>query len=194
VRQGIAFPGRFENNLSYEKIIMGMTGNYKRISQEKLTELQNNPELIIDFLFPGYEADEIAELNGSYLYISKTWHAIHFLLTGTIASGQPPLENVVMGGTPLGDPENPDFDYGPARFLNPLEVKEVAEAIGKISKAEFQSRFNPSELVEANIYPKILWERGGQDELELLTECFLLLVNFFQEAAKREEIIIFYIW
>lgn len=172
---------------------MGMTGNYRRISQEKLTELQNNPESINDFLFPGYEADEIAELNGSYLDISKTWHAIHFLLTGTIASGKPPLENVVMGGTPLGDVENPDFDFGSARFLNPSEVKETAAAISKISRAEFQSRFNPSQLVEANIYPTFVWQIAGQDELELLTECFLLLVKFFQEAAENEQIILMYI-
>ncbi|BAY83615.1 hypothetical protein NIES267_31040 [Calothrix parasitica NIES-267] len=171
---------------------MGMTGNYRRISQEKLTELQNHPELINDFLFPAYEADQISELNGSYLDIDKTWHAIHFLLTGTIASGQPPLENVVMGGTPLGDPENPDFDFGPARFLNPSEVKEVSETISKISKAEFQSRFNPSQLVEAEIYPTLVWERG-EAELEYLTNHFLGLVKFFQEAAKNREIVLLYI-
>ncbi|WP_157229277.1 YfbM family protein [Rivularia sp. PCC 7116] len=171
-----------------------MTGNYRRISQKQLTELQNHRELITDFLFPSYQADQISELNGSYLCIGKTWHAIHFLLTGTIADDQPPLENIVMGGTPLGDVENPDFDFGPARFLNPSEVKEVAEAISKISKAEFQARFKPSELVEANIYPAILWERGGEEELEFLTDTFLMLVKFFQEAAKHREVVLFYIW
>jgi len=98
-----------------------------------------------------------------------------------------------MGGTPLGDPENPDFDHGPARFINPSEVKEVAEVISKISKAEFRARFNPSELVEADIYPTIVWERGGQDELEYLTNHFLRLVKFFQDAAKQEEIVLIYI-
>lgn len=144
MRQGIAFPGGFGNNPSYLKIIMGMVGNYRRITQDKLTELQNHPELINDFLFPGYEADKASELNGSYLYIDKTWHAIHFLLTGKALPTQPPLTNVVMGGTPLGDPENPDFDFKSACFLTQSEVREVAEEISKISKAEFQARFDPS--------------------------------------------------
>ena len=169
-----------------------MVGNYRRITQEKLAELQNHPESITDFLFPGYEADKASELNGSYLYIDKAWHAIHFLLTGTTHSGEPPLKNVVMGGTPLGDAENPDFDFCSARFLTPSEVKEVAEEITKISKAEFQARFNPSALVAADIYPTILWQRSGE-ELEYLTNYFLLLVKFFQEAAKHEEEVLFYI-
>ena len=78
-----------------------------------------------DFLFPGYEVDKVSELHASYFYIDKTWHAIHFLLTGTTLPSQPPLINVVMGGTPLGDAENPDFDFNAACFLTPSEVKEV---------------------------------------------------------------------
>ena len=172
---------------------MGMVGNYRRITQQKLAELQNHPESITDFLFPGYEADKASELNGSYLYIDKTWHAIHFLLTGTALPSQPPLTNVVMGGKPLGDPENPDFDFSPACFLNPSEVKEASEEISKISKAEFQARFNPSELIKADIYPTIVWQRRGEEDNKYLTNYFLLLFKFFQEAAKLGEVVLFYI-
>lgn len=170
-----------------------MVGNYRRITQEKLAKLQNEPESITDFLFPGYKADEAAELDGSYLNIDKTWHAIHFLLTGTALPSQAPLTNVVMGGTPLGDAENPDFDFRPVCFLTPSEVKEVAEEISKISKAEFQSRFNPSELIKADIHPIIVWQRGGEEKLKYLADYFVRLVKFFQEAANLEEVVLFYI-
>ena len=39
---------------------MGMVRNYRRVTQEKLAKLQNEPESITDFLFPGYKADEAA--------------------------------------------------------------------------------------------------------------------------------------
>ncbi len=171
---------------------MGMIGNYKRITQEQLAALQKEPESIATFLFPGYEVDKVTELDGRYLNIDKTWHALHFLLTGTALPSQPPLTNVVMGGTPLGDPENPNFDFGPAHFLTPSEVQEVAKEISEISKVELQARFNSSALIAADIYPTDLWKRG-QHEVEYVTYYFLPLVKLFQEAAKYGEVVLFYI-
>jgi hypothetical protein len=171
---------------------MGMIGNYRRITQEQLAVLQKEPFSIATFLFHGYEVDKAIELDRHYLNIDKTWHALHFLLTGTAFPSQPPLTNVVMGGTPLGDPENPDFDFGPAHFLTPLEVQEVAKAISEISLSELQARFNPSAFIANDVYPTDLWERG-QQEIEYVTYYFVLLVKFFQEAAKQEEVVLFYI-
>ena len=42
---------------------MGMVGNYRGITQEKLAKLQSHPESITPFLFPGYQADEASELD-----------------------------------------------------------------------------------------------------------------------------------
>ena len=47
---------------------MGMIGHYRRITPNRLTELQNNPD-IVTFLFSG---DEAAESDGRYLNIDKT--------------------------------------------------------------------------------------------------------------------------
>jgi Domain of unknown function (DUF1877) len=171
---------------------MGMIGNYRRITKEQLAILQKEPFAITTFLFPGYEVDKTTELDGHYLNIDKTWHALHFLLTGTAFPSQPPLTNVVMGGTPLGDPENPNFDFGPAHFLTPLEVQEVAKAISEISLSELQTRFNPLALIASHVYPTDLWERG-QQEVDYVTCYFVPLVKFFQEAAKHGEVVLFYI-
>ena len=115
-----------------------------------------------------------------------------FLLTGTALPSKPPLTNVVMGGTPLGDPENQDFDFGPVCFLNPKEVQEVALALSNISKADLQARFNPQTLLASEVYPGKWWKRGEQ-ELEYITYYYIRLVKFFQEAAKYGEVILFYI-
>ncbi|MBD1944178.1 YfbM family protein [Coleofasciculus sp. FACHB-712] len=167
---------------------MGMRGDYRRVTTERLAELQQNPDSILGFLFPD---DGAKYSDKSYLDIDKAWHGIHFLLTGTKYEGETPLVNVVMGGSPLDDPDNPQFDYGPACFLIPEEVQEVAEALSQISEADLQARFHPSALSAANIYPNI-WERGT-DEFEYLMFYYLQLVKFFQDAAKFRNAIVFYI-
>ncbi|WP_445629488.1 YfbM family protein [Nostoc sp. DSM 114167] len=168
-----------------------MIGHYRRISPNRLTELQNNPESIVTFLFPGDEADEISESDGRYLNIDKTWHGLHFLLTGSALPNDPPLTNVVMGGTPLGDPENPDFDFGPARFLSPQEVQEVAKELSKISKTDLEARFDPSALLTADVYPYV-WQEG-KEALEYITYYYIYVVEFFQEAAKCGDVVLLYI-
>lgn len=175
---------------------MGMIGIYRRISPEQLAVLQKEPQSVFNFLFPGDEIDEVAESEGRYLNIGKTWHAIHFLLTGTNNASPSPLGNLVMGGTPLGDLENVDFDYGPACFLTPSEVQEVAEAISSISLAEFQARFDPQVLYTADVYPMMLWKSEQQtveDLIEDITSHYISLVKFFQKAANCGEVVLFYI-
>ncbi len=166
---------------------MGMIGNYKRITPEQLAELQKKPESITAFIFTD---DDTAVSAERYLNIDKSWHGIHFLLTGTVASGEPPLANAVLGGMPLGL-DNPEFDYSPARFLTPDEVQEVAEALSQISDADLQARFNYNALSAADIYPDI-WE-SGSGELEYLMWHYVPLVKFFQEAANCGDAMLLYI-
>ena len=167
---------------------MGMIGNYRRITIDQLAKLQEDRDSIWGFLFPD---DGVEYSDENYLNIDKAWHGIHFLLTGTMYEGEPPLVNVVMGGSPLDDPHNPQFDYGSVRFLMPEEVQEVAEALSQISEADLQARFHPSELSAANIYPNI-WERGTE-EFEYLMFYYLHLVKFFQDAAKLDKAMLLYI-
>ncbi|MEH2174352.1 YfbM family protein [Nostoc sp.] len=168
-----------------------MIGHYRRIPPNRLTELQNNPESIVTFLFPGDEVDEVSESDGRYLNIDKAWHGLHFLLTGSALPNDSPLTNVVMGGTPLGDPENPDFDFGPARFLSPQEVQEVAKELSEISKIDLEARFDPSVLLKADVYPHI-WQEG-KEALEYITDYYIYVVEFFQEAAKCGDVVLLYI-
>src|SRR5271165_1779219 len=73
------------------------------------------------------------------LNIDKSWHGIHFLLTSSAWGGTPPLSNAVLGGTEFG----PDLGYGPARYLTPDQVKEVAAGLDRITGETLRGRFNP---------------------------------------------------
>lgn len=90
---------------------MGMIGNYRRLTIEQLTALQETPDSVFSFVYP---EDDSSIPPDSNLSIDKTWHAIHFCLTRDPWGGEPPLVYAVLGGVPLGDD---DLGYGPARFL-----------------------------------------------------------------------------
>jgi hypothetical protein len=78
---------------------MSMIGNYRRVTALELASLQQAPNQIMRFLYPDDSTSIPAD---RHLDLDKTWHAIHFLLTGDPWEGEPPLRNAVLGGTPLG--------------------------------------------------------------------------------------------
>lgn len=166
---------------------MSMIGNYRRITPAELTMLRQNPEDIATFLFDDPGAQVAPE---RVLDIDKTWHAIHFLLTGDPWMGAAPLRNVVLGGTPLGDE---DLGSGPARFLLPEEVHDTAAALAAIPFSSLQERFDLDQLAAESIYPSI-WDTADRDEeLQYLKPNYEALVQFFVQAAQSGDAILLYI-
>ncbi len=68
---------------------MSMIGILLAVPQAALNELYDYPKTITSALY-GSRSDETADLN-------KTWHAIHFMLTGEQYEGTPPLCNAIFG-------------------------------------------------------------------------------------------------
>src|SRR5207302_6195207 len=93
---------------------MSMIGNYLKLSDEQLEELVENPSEAEDLVYP-----ENGDHPSDALDIDKSWHLIHFLLTGDTWGGDYPLVNVVLGGTELS---GTDAGYGPFRYLVHDEV------------------------------------------------------------------------
>lgn len=165
---------------------MSMIGNYRRLTQKELTALQADPETICDVLAELEEADEDKD---RHLDIDKSWHAIHFLLCNQAWEGKPPLGNVVLGGTPLGEE---DVGYGPARFLTPKEVQQASEALAKISVKELLSRFDGKAMDKAEIYPEG-WAETPEDHLEYIGDFYPQLVEFFHTTASKGEAMLVYL-
>jgi hypothetical protein len=123
------------------------------------------------------------EIDDKWLELGKTWHLLHFLLTGSADSAPPPLGNAILGGTPIGA----DVGYGPARFLTPRQVAEVAEALAAIDPAELARRFDPAAIHRANIY-----SYGGIDKDDYLSSCGAL-VEYYADAARNGNGMLLYI-
>ena len=96
--------------------------------------------------------------------------------------------NAVLGGEEIGDV---DVGYGPARFLEPEEVRALANALSNISSAELIEQFDPRALNEAEIYPQG-W-RGERHEREYIVGNYQRLVEFLQIAADAGDAVIEYL-
>lgn len=158
---------------------MGMIGNYLIVTQSDLDGLYQGSESVSDFLYQKHQ-DDIVD-------IDKTWHGIHFVLTGDAFGGEEPLVNVVMGGVPIGEE---DVGMGPARGLTSTEVVAVADALQSIDEAEFRKRFDLEALASNDIYPQV-WT--GEDDLEYLASHFSTLRETFLKAAREGKAMIVFI-
>jgi hypothetical protein len=152
---------------------MSMTGRYLRVSPEVIADVQCEPSMLLDVLYPELEPEGHSS---RCLDIDKTWHIIHFLLNGDAWEGDGPLFDTVLGGNQLTDE---DLGYGPARFLTPVEVGATARALDDISAEELWKRFDESRVREADLYWSI--EPDGRT---YALENYEALRRFFFTAAQ----------
>jgi hypothetical protein len=162
---------------------MSMIGNYRRIPAAALDALLAAPGTLASVLYPrGRQGAD------RHLDLDKTWHLIHFLLNGDAWQGAWPLFGAVLGGTEVSDE---DVGYGPARYLRPAEVAEVAAALDPITPEVLWSRFDAAAAESAEIYP-VPWA-GGADDQEYVTAYYAHLRAFFATAARAGDAVLVYI-
>jgi hypothetical protein len=159
-----------------------MIGNIRVATDAEIDTLLAAPNLVGEFLYG--EDGELEPGDDALLDLDKTWHGIHFLLTGEAWSGAPPLDFIVSGGREVGDEE--DVGYGPARAFSSAQVAQVAAALDPITPETLRERFDGERMMRAEIYPEI-WDRDPADDdtLGYLVEYFELLKPFIADAARR---------
>ena len=160
---------------------MGMIANFMQIGQAQLDALLDDPDGIDPAIHPpeGAPPDTID--------VDKAWHGIHFLLTGSPWRGAEPLVNVVLGGVEIGE----DVGYGPARYLTPDQVRDVAAALSAIPSDLLGARFDPDAMIRADIYPEI-WDEGDEARNYLLG-AYERLRNHYLDAARRGNAMLIFI-
>jgi hypothetical protein len=165
-----------------ECINMSMIGNFLQLSSEELAALIADPSGVQSFIYPEGEECE------NSIDIDKAWHGIHYLLAGDAWGGEPPLANVVLGGTEIGE----DFGYGPARYLTADEVRAVANALKDITAELLRSRYVASELSKNEIYPEI-WDDPDDDAVGYLASYYQTLRDYYIDAAAKKSAMLKYL-
>ena len=84
----------------------------------------------------------------------KSWHGLHYLLTGEVDGGEPPLNFLMGGGREL------DLENGNAPLLthSSADTRGIADALARFSDEVARGRLDPAEMKRLDIYPGI-WER-----------------------------------
>ena len=119
------------------------------------------------------------------LSLEKSWHALHYLLTGTTETAASPLGNAILGGEEIGE----DRDYGRVRFLTPEQVGEVARALGSLSKDDLVGRFDVKKMKAANV----IYPCGDESEFELAQHYFEQLSRYYADAAASGSAILLWL-
>lgn len=161
---------------------MGMTCYYFRTDEDTIQKIrEGNMEII-------YEEENRDNL----LDIDKSWHAIHFTLTGQAYGSEEDdiLSNLVLGGKPVN---GEDMGYGPARLLTKEETTQLSEALKEWDKTAFREKFHMTDMLENDIYPLMSGEDDEEDFFTYVWACFDAVKEFFQQAAEAKQCVLTFI-
>ncbi len=159
---------------------MSRIGYFLVVKPEQADELVHDPAAVAAFLADAVEDQD--ELGADFLDVDKSWHGIHFLLTGSAAPGDGPLASVVFAPTTIGA----DVGHGPARLLMPSEVIEVSKALAPMTADKLKRQCDWNVMNEREIYPQG-WTAGDED---YIAENFAALKKLYDSAARRQMAIV----
>lgn len=149
-----------------------MTWVGRALTADEAETLRADPESIWDLFEDGESDPAVVELD-------KSWHGIHWLLTGEAwddAAG--PAADVIMGGEGFGEDEG----YGPPRMLAPEGVAGVAALLDTITIDDLRGRFDPVAMDAAEVYPQI-WDEPDVFDTYLAPN-FVSLRELYVRAAS----------
>lgn len=118
---------------------MSMTLLLAPVTEDTMDGLIDEPEALENLL---------ADIEGT-LHLDKSWHLLHFLLSGEAGPGGGPLGFLLGGGETL---EGVDVGFAPARVFDATEVAEIAEAVAAIDTGALLARWDTEAIRAAEIY------------------------------------------
>jgi len=127
---------------------------------------------------------ELAANEGVRCDLEKSWHGIHYLLTGSAWEGSPPFDFLVEGGRQVG---KIDINHGPVRAFRADETRIIYESISVMSAYELRKRFNSRDMAAKEIYPDI-WTGAviEEDSLRYLMDHMDKLRAFLRQTIDAQ--------
>ena len=155
----------------------------RRLSADDLRAVNEDPEAVATLLFGDLDDDD-AGMPDPDLDVDKSWHGLHFLLTGTAWDVVEGAGEAILGGEEIGE----DNGYGPARLISAETVGAVAAALDAVDMTMLRARFDPRAMAAADIYPEI-W--NGSDVFDsYLAPNFAALREFYRTAATNGQAVL----
>jgi hypothetical protein len=124
--------------------------------------------------------------DGRELSLHKSWHCLHYLLTGqALEQTDSPLGKAILGGEEIPDRRGV-MGYGPARYLTPKQVQEVAAALREFPIADRAAAFDARRAEDAKVYVP-------DHAPEELVEYFGMLRDFYLDAMKNKDAVVLWL-
>jgi hypothetical protein len=131
---------------------------------------------------PAAPGDDVLDLD-------KSWHGLHFLLTGSAQDTPLPNGFLISGGLDL---ESDEDDSAP-RLLNADQVREIHTFLQSLSRDELTRRFDAQRMTELEIYPDAIWMRdtnADHSARDHLLDAFDELQSFVAVTHERGQAIV----
>lgn len=162
---------------------MGMYGYYFAIDDKLAQQIAAG-----DIALKNLKLDDYPGLD-----IDRSWEAIHYLLCGDIADGEPPLGYVV----PLTSDKGIDFGSFGAFFLRAEQVEEGLQAMSELDEAQLRLRYDFPAMVKDEVYPLEPDTVSDEDEDEFfayMLQHFNEIRRFYSQTVAEGKGLIFYIF
>jgi hypothetical protein len=141
----------------------------KRPAVESLSPLVN--------LFKKLIERQRTAAEGDCMDIDKSWHGLHFLMTGTAWAGDPPLNFILRGGTEVAG-----SDGSTTRLYPSSQLREIHRALKGVDPLLLKSTYDPAAMMNLEIYPGI-WGRDAH-ALDYCIDHFASLKRFVARADR----------
>jgi hypothetical protein len=114
---------------------------------------------------------------GPSIDLDEAWHGIHYLLSRDAEQSPLPLSFLLRGGNQVGN--------SPARVFTARETSAIHDAVSALSDADLVQRFDASDMLAKEIYPKI-WNgsKDGEDPRAYLLQ-YVGMLRAFLSATVR---------
>lgn len=166
---------------------MGMLGGLLKVRSEDLENMLKDPSICEEKI----QSEETPAQD--MIDIEKSWEGIYYLLNGDgivgMMDAKPPLSWAFLSGQVIH--EEQDLGYGPAHYITADQVRELNEALDRITEFELRERYDGEAMNAANIYPEC-WEEP--ESLDNLIEEYFKLKAFYQTAEHENKAVITYIF
>jgi hypothetical protein len=114
------------------------------------------------------------------LDLQKSWHILHYLLTGSIDDTSSP-GGALLAGEELGE----DIGYGPARLLDEAATAEFAGFLQGLDPDRLLARMNTGEMASAGVYA--MPDEGDDEDLrEEVGYYFPRLRDYVVQVAQKQ--------
>jgi hypothetical protein len=126
----------------------------------------------------------LAANEGTLCDLEKSWHGIHYLLTGSAWEGEPPFDFLVDGGRQVG---RIDVEHGPVRAFRASAAETIYQGLSGLSPYELRKRFNARDMAAKEIYPDI-WTGAAleEDSLRYLMDNLDKLRAFLRQTVEAQ--------